>query len=63
MVRVAIGLVLILVIVGYSAFSVITTGQVLGIDARLFLVACSGPGWRWAGLASTSVGPPLANSS
>ena len=38
MVRVAIGLVLILVIVGYSAFSVITTGQVLGIDARLFLV-------------------------
>ena len=37
-VRVAIGLVLILVIVGYSAFSVITTGQVLGIDARLFLV-------------------------
>ena len=38
MVRVAIGLVLILVIVGYSAFSVITTGQVLGIDARRFLV-------------------------
>ena len=38
MVRVAIGLVLILVIVGYSAFGVITTGQVLGIDARLFLV-------------------------
>ena len=38
MVRVAIGLVLILVIVGYSAFSVVTTGQVLGIDARLFLV-------------------------
>ena len=37
-VRVAIGLVLILAIVGYSAFSVITTGQVLGIDARLFLV-------------------------
>ncbi len=36
--RVAIGLVLILGIVGYSAFSVITTGQVLGIDARLFLV-------------------------
>ena len=34
----SIGLVLILVIVGYSAFSVITTGQVLGIDARLFLV-------------------------
>lgn len=38
LVRVAIGLVLILGIVGYSAFSVITTGQVLGIDARLFLV-------------------------
>ena len=38
MVRVAIGLVLILVIVGYSAFSVVTTGQVLGIDAHLFLV-------------------------
>ena len=37
-VRVAIGLVLILAVVGYSAFSVITTGQVLGIDARLFLV-------------------------
>ena len=37
-VRVAIGLVLILAIVGYSAFSVITTGQVLGIDARLFVV-------------------------
>ena len=36
--RAAIGLVLILGIVGYSAFSVITTGQVLGIDARLFLV-------------------------
>lgn len=36
--RVAIGLVLILAIVGYSAFSVITTGQVLGIDARLFVV-------------------------
>ena len=38
LVRVAIGLVLILGVVGYSAFSVITTGQVLGIDARLFLV-------------------------
>jgi photosystem II PsbY protein len=38
MVRVALGLVLILAIVGYSAFSVITTGQVLGIDARVFLV-------------------------
>ena len=38
MVRVAIGLILILAIVGYSAFSVIATGQVLGIDARLFLV-------------------------
>ena len=24
---------------GYAAFSVITSGQVLGIDARLFLVA------------------------
>ena len=38
LVRVAIGLVLILGVVGYFAFSVITTGQVLGIDARLFLV-------------------------
>ena len=38
MVRVALGLVLILAIVGYSTFSVITTGQVLGIDARVFLV-------------------------
>ena len=38
MVRVALGLVPILAIVGYSAFSVITTGQVLGIDARVFLV-------------------------
>lgn len=37
-VRVAIGLALILAIVGYSAFSVITTGQVLGVDARLLLV-------------------------
>ena len=37
-VRVAIGLVVILAIVAYSAYSVITTGQVLGIDARLFLV-------------------------
>ena len=36
--RVAIGLVVILGIVAYSAYSVITTGQVLGIDARLFLV-------------------------
>ncbi len=36
--RVAIGLVVILAIVAYSAYSVITTGQVLGIDARLFLV-------------------------
>jgi len=37
-VRVAIGLALILAIVGYSAFSVITTGQVLGVDARVLLV-------------------------
>ena len=37
-VRVGIGLALILAIVGYSAFSVITTGQVLGVDARLLLV-------------------------
>ena len=37
-VRVAIGLAFILAIVGYSAFSVITTGQVLGVDARLLLV-------------------------
>ena len=37
-VRVAIGLALVLAIVGYSAFSVITTGQVLGVDARLLLV-------------------------
>ena len=37
MVRVAIGLVLILVIVGYSAFSVITPGEDWGIDARLCL--------------------------
>ena len=36
--RVAIGLGVILAIVAYSAYSVITTGQVLGIDARLFLV-------------------------
>ena len=36
--RVAIGLVVILGIVAYSAYSVIPTGQVLGIDARLFLV-------------------------
>ena len=36
--RAAIGLVVILGIVAYSAHSVITTGQVLGIDARLFLV-------------------------
>ena len=37
-VRVGIGLALIMAIVGYSAFSVITTGQVLGVDARLLLV-------------------------
>ena len=35
---VAIGLVLILATVGYAVFSVITTGQVLGVDARLLLV-------------------------
>ena len=52
--RVAIGLVLILGIVGYSAFSVITTGQVLGIDARLFLVVA--PVLAAAGLPSTSAG-------
>ena len=43
-VRVAIGLALILAIVGYSAFSVITTGQVLGVDARLLLVGLGDPG-------------------
>ena len=36
--RDAIGLVVLLAIDAYSAYSVITTGQVLGIDARLFLV-------------------------
>lgn len=37
-VRVGVGLALILAIVGYSTFSVITTGQVLGVDARVLLV-------------------------
>ena len=36
--RVAIGLVATLATVAHSPYSVITSGQVLGIDARLFLV-------------------------
>ena len=35
---VAIGLVLTLATVGYAVFSVITTGQVLGLDSRLLIV-------------------------
>ena len=58
-VRVAIGLVLILAIVGYSAFSVITTGQVLGIDARLFLVVApvlAAVGWAAFNIGRAAVG-------
>ena len=58
-VRVAIGLVLILAIVGYSAFSVITTGQVLGIDARFFLVVApvlAAVGWAAFNIGRAAVG-------
>ena len=54
-VRVAIGLVLILAIVGYSAFSVITTGQVLGIDARRFHVKYQGLDMRLTGVEESRV--------
>jgi photosystem II PsbY protein len=59
MVRVALGLVLILAIVGYSAFSVITTGQVLGIDARVFLVIApilAALGWAAFNIGRAAVG-------
>ena len=36
--RILLGGVLVLAVVGYSAYSVVTTGQFLGIDARLFVV-------------------------
>ena len=57
--RVAIGLVLILSIVGYAAFSVITTGQVLGIDARLFLVVApvlGAIGWAVFNIGRAAIG-------
>ena len=58
-VRVAIGLVVILAIVAYSAYSVITTGQVLGIDARLFLVVApvlAAVGWAAFNIGRAAVG-------
>tara|TARA_B100000674_G_C37277718_1_gene661836 strand:- start:116 stop:418 length:303 start_codon:yes stop_codon:yes gene_type:complete len=57
--RVAIGLVVILAIVAYSAYSVITTGQVLGIDARLFLVVApvlAAVGWAAFNIGRAAVG-------
>ena len=57
--RVAIGLVVILGIVAYSAYSVITTGQVLGIDARLFLVVApvlAAVGWAAFNIGRAAVG-------
>ena len=36
--RILLGGFLVLGVVGFSAYSVITTGQFLGIDARLFVV-------------------------
>ena len=57
--RVAIGLVVILGIVAYSTYSVITTGQVLGIDARLFLVVApvlAAVGWAAFNIGRAAVG-------
>ena len=57
--RVAIGLVVILAIVAYSAYRVITTGQGLGIDARLFLVVApvlAAVGWAAFNIGRAAVG-------
>lgn len=57
--RIALISVLALGFLGYAAFSVITSGQLLGIDARLFLVATPivlALGWAAINVGQAAIG-------